>query len=155
MLGDGFREAVYLFLLQYISEIIHTKSLRKDKRKRKGQPDPEISPFLISMISGAPAGNTQPTPKTKGAVSGDGKAGQLHFSLLGKACLPRQYLSAISPFLQHHHLLQVMTLNFTSTLATCSPHQTARLPQAQTWTQHLDSTPSPQNQSTSQKKECR
>lgn len=47
-----------LFLLRYVSETIPTKV--KSRSKRKGQTDPEVSPFLNSVIPGAPAGHTQP-----------------------------------------------------------------------------------------------
>lgn len=53
---------ITLFLLSYISEIIYNKKPKEKKKQKenKGQADLGISPFLILMILGAPAGNIQP-----------------------------------------------------------------------------------------------
>lgn len=52
------------------------------------------------MLPGAPVGNIQPHTQitARREVSGDGKAGQPHFSLLGKACPPKQvFISNFTP----------------------------------------------------------
>lgn len=68
-----------------------------------------------------------------------------------KPVLPSRYLSAISPLLQHQHFLQVMTLNFYLHPCYLFSAPDCMSPKGP----NLDSTPSTQNQSMSQKEECR